>query len=477
MPLTLDTKLANSSPESATSRRSSLGAVLLLVLFVFWPAVHYQLVYDDLNQLVHNPRLTAWSYVPGYFTTHLWSHRFAAPHYYRPVFLIWFRLLYACLGAPSSTWHIASILAHLVTTACVFILIRSLTGGFKGAALAAMLFAIHPINTEAVAWVSAGDDLLLTMFLVLTVFYYAKRQGPISVPSIIFAALAMFTQETGILAPALIIAYEWTQSRFKNAVINAIPYALSSLFYLAFRVNALRTPIVVSAPSISMGTMVLTWPRLLAVYAFHLVWPVHLSISYDVPVEIRLWPLLLLIAVLAGLLWLVRSGCANIRFGAAWFAITLAPSLAIRYLDWDDFVHDRYLYLPLVGLALIAAVWFNRLQFNHTRVAAAGALVLALCWGTRLNLRIWQDNISLFSQAVRTAPRNPVFKNDLVVSYFKDHRDSEALPLLRQLIEQYPNFPDGYRTMAYYYRQVGNVTEAERYYSIYASISSQPEAP
>jgi len=450
-------------------QRLQLGGVLLLVCVTYIPAVNYEFVYDDFQQLVTNPRLTTWSYVPGYFTSHVWAHLPELPHYYRPVFLLWFRLLYAALGAPSPIWHWASILAHLGATACVFLLIRRLVGDFTGAALAAALFAIHPVNTEAVAWVSAVGDPLLTMFLVLTVLYYIQRKGPVSLPSILFAGLAMFTKEAGIMAPALIFVYEWMRSRFKHAVVAAAPYAVPVLLYLAFRVRALGTAVRVAGPNISLGAMLLTWPRLLVVYALHLVWPVHLSLSYDVPVQKTFWPLLFLLAVIAGLVWLLHGSCTNVRFGAAWFTITLIPSLAIRYIDGHDYVHDRYLYLPLVGLALIAAVWFSRIRFTRPGIVVAVTLALALCWGTRTNLRVWQNNISLFSRAIEADPRNPDLRNDLAVAYINAHRESEAYPLLKQLIENYPDYADGYYNMGYYYQKIGNSEEAKRYYLISVS--------
>jgi hypothetical protein len=77
-------------------------------------------------------------------------------------------------------WHLTSILAHLATTACVFLLIRRLIHDFQGAALAAALFAIHSIQTETVAWLSASGDLLLTSFLVLSVYCYVGRKGLIN---------------------------------------------------------------------------------------------------------------------------------------------------------------------------------------------------------------------------------------------------------------------------------------------------------
>src|SRR5208282_528804 len=220
----------------------SFGALLLLAFLVFLPTIHYALVYDDHEQIAENPRITAWSYVPGYFTTHLWAHSPLDPAYfYRPVFLLWLRLVDAVLGPPAAIWHLASVLVHLGVVVSVLLLILRLTGDWKASALSAGLFAIHPIHAEAIAWISSVSEPLLTMFMVLCVYYYAGRKGPISAVSLLFAVLAMFTKETGIVAPALILAYEWTRSNFKHAVAGAVPYMIPALLFFSLRMNALGT--------------------------------------------------------------------------------------------------------------------------------------------------------------------------------------------------------------------------------------------
>ncbi|HXY07736.1 MAG TPA: hypothetical protein VEI52_07770 [Terriglobales bacterium] len=448
-------------------RRLLIGAIVVITFLVFLPTIRYALVYDDFEQIVTNPRLTAWSYLPGYFTTHLWAHSpLQAPNYYRPIFLIWLRLVDVALGPPSSLWHLASILTHLGATIAGLMLIHRMTGDFIGAALATALFAIHPIHTEAVAWISSAADPLLTIFLLLSVYFYVDRKGPISFVSLLFATLAMFTKEAGIVTPALILAYEWTQSRFTKAIEGAVPYFLAALLYTAFRMNALGNLATGVPPNMSVSAMVLTWPRVLAVYAAHLAWPFHLSVCYDVPVETARWPLLLLVLAVAALIWTIRGGSANVRFGAAWFAITLVPGLGLRYLLTGDYVHDRYLYLPSFGLALILAVWFSRIRFTPWRVVTAGAIALAFCLGTRSNLRIWQNDISLFRRAVETAPRNPYAKNNLADAYLKAHRESEAFPLLKEVIALNPGYRLGYYNMGRYYQQTGDYVEAEYYFSI-----------
>ncbi len=441
-----------------------VAGILLAAFLVYLPELRYALVYDDYPQLISNPRLTMWSYVPGYFTTHLWAHssRIAAI-YYRPLFLLWFRVVYALLGPPAPIWHLPSVLAHVIATGCVFALLRRLTGNFQGAALGTLLFAIDPIHTEPVAWVSSCGDLLLTILVVLCVYFYAKRQGPVSWLAMLFALLAMFTKEIGIVAPVLLFAYEWTYSGFQSAVSKAPPYALSAVLYMAFRMNALGSAVTGAPAEMSFTAMVLNWPRVLAAYARHLIWPVHLSLSYDVSGGSFLWPLMLTLAVVAGLVWLLRDNDATIRFGAAWVAITLAPALAIRYITWDDYVHDRYLYLPSVGLALIAAVWLGRVRFTVPRAIAACALGVVLCWGTRLNLRVWQDGVPLFTRAMETAPRNVIVKNNLAEAYLTAQRPGEAFPLLQELLRDYPDFDLANRNMARYYWEIGDVKKANRY--------------
>jgi tetratricopeptide (TPR) repeat protein len=212
--------------------------------------------------------------------------------------------------------------------------------------------------------------------------------------------------------------------------------------------------------------MVLTWPRLLLTYVLHLAWPVHLSVCYDVPVGTTIWPLLLLIVVVACLAWWMRNSSANVRFGALWFAVSLLPALAIRYITWDDYTHDRYLYLPSVGLALIAAEWLRAVRWTRFRSAAACVLAAVLCWGTLLNLRIWRDNIALFTRALETAPRNAMAKNNLAEAYLDAHREAEAFPLLQQLLRQYPAYILANRNMTRYYLQMGNLEEAQRYTEI-----------
>ncbi len=450
-----------------------LGLVLLFAFWVFVPSFSYQLVSDDVLQIKDNPRLTSWTYLPGYFTQHLWAQDPQARHlYYRPLFLVWLRISRVVFGPPQPNWHIASILAHLVAVACVFLLLRRLTESVNGATLGAALFAVHPIQVESVGWLSASSDILLAIFLALTVYFFAGAKSPISIASLLFAAMAMFTKEIGVMAPLLVFAFACTRSSLKEAAVRTLPYLGVAAVYLSFRgyaMGGLGQPL---DASMTPATMVLTWPLVLFGYALHIVWPARLSLWYDVPNGTSIWPLLLLILAVAAVVWLLRFANRDVRFGAAWVAITLAPAFELRYVSSHAYVHDRYFYSPMVGLALIAASLLARVKFNARAVAVAGLVLAALAAQTYRTLPIWKSNLSLFTRAIQTAPNNPYVINDLAFSYLEDHRPQDAFPLLKRLLDQNPPLdqaPDLVKanlSMARCYLQLGDEQAAEYYFSI-----------
>jgi tetratricopeptide (TPR) repeat protein len=442
-------------------------ALLFVVVLIYLPSTRFSLVYDDHEQLEMNPRLAAWNEVPGYFSTHLWAHSpLQAANYYRPLSLILFRLEYALLGPPAPKWHYASLTLHLVAIVSLILLAQKLVGSFKAALAAAVLFALHPVQTETVVWISSGPDILVAIFLMLSLYFYAARKGPVSFLSVLFAALAVFTKEAGITAAALVFTYEWIHSRFKNAALAIFPYGVVALLYVAARINAIGTVTSALPPDITLKATIFTLPKVLAIYALHLIWPFGLSPSYEVAIESRVWPLMLAIAALLGLIWLVRRCSANARFGAAWAAITLAPSLSLGYLTRGDFTHDRYLYLPSVGLAILVAVLCARIRFVLPQRVLAGGIALACCFGVWNYLPVWENDITLFARAVEKAPNNPYVKNNLADAYLKANRPAEAFPLLQRAIELKPDYGLLYYNMARYYRMIGNYDESERYFAI-----------
>ena len=122
------------------------------------------------------------------------------------------------------------------------------------------MFALHPIQTEAVGWLSASGDLLLAIFLVLAVYFCASTKSRLSFASLLFAVMAMFTKEVGVVAPLLIFAFAWTRSNLREATVRTVPYLGVAIAYLAFRGNALGALGQAQDTSMTLAMTVLTGP-------------------------------------------------------------------------------------------------------------------------------------------------------------------------------------------------------------------------
>src|SRR5579859_2966532 len=188
-------------------------AVVIFSALVYAWTLSFQFVYDDIGQLVDNPSIRSWQFLPQYFTSHMWAGVLANSNYYRPLVLLWFRLNYVLFGLSPAGWHFTSILAHAAATLLVFRLVYRLFTNRTAAILSAMIFGLHPIHVQSVAWVSGVTDPLLAIFMTASFLQYLtfrESRKPIHlVWSLLLYAGATLTKEPGVILPAIIFAYEY----------------------------------------------------------------------------------------------------------------------------------------------------------------------------------------------------------------------------------------------------------------------------
>lgn len=426
---------------------------------IFATIAHFSFVYDDILQIVNNPRLNAWSSVPGYFTQPLWAHLQGNGAYYRPMFLIWLRVNHALFGLQPGAWHIATGLAHVLACMLTFCLIRTWIPEDRAAFLAVLLFAFHPANAEVIAWVSAADVSLATAFVILSVLLYDRAQRA-TAGSVLSAGVAVLMHELGCIVLVLVVACAWARQRLSARWTHIVPYAFVVAAYFAARWYAIQSGGFQN--SMTYGTMVLTWPRLAFLYLRHLLWPLRLSAFYEVPIGGGLLELLALLAAAATLIWLLPRLEPAARFGVAWILITLAPAFLIRSMHAGDFFHDRYLYLPMVGVAItFATVLARSMRFRRWCPLLIFPLLITL-FG---NITIWRDNITLFRRGLVSAPHNTEVKNNLGAALIGTANESEGVSLLEQATRENPMLPMPYINLGWYYEMHHDYRNAEAYYA------------
>src|SRR4051794_31590119 len=213
----------SAAPRSAEHLRAGFHPRQILFLLLACGALLYarslwsNFVYDDIIQIVKNPRIAAWSYLPSYFTEQLWAG-IQSTSYYRPLLLVWMRLNHFLFGLNPVGWHASSVLLHLGATGLAFLLARrllrgpeagqapSLRGDSQAALVAAGIFMLHPLQVESVAWPSAANESLAAIFIFASYLFFLRSNDDGSANrnlllSWLMFALALMTKETAIIAP------------------------------------------------------------------------------------------------------------------------------------------------------------------------------------------------------------------------------------------------------------------------------------
>jgi len=433
--------------------------ILIAAAIVFAPALNFAFVFDDRYQIAQNPSITSWSYLPQYFRSHIWSYGGALTNYYRPIFLIVLRIWNSIFDLDPVGWHALPIIFHLLNIGLVFALIRKLTSKVTTGLVAASLFAVHPVQIEAVGSIYGITDAIMAAFLLTSfLFYLSWKDRDTSLLlglSSLFFALALLTKESAIVFPFALAAYELAirtqaeQPHSRRIYLPPIVIAVAiGIAYFVARRFALGAFLGQPASPVSWTTVFFTAP--LSLVALLRLWiaPFGMSAFYNCAYVTRpdllhfFAPLLLLIAIAAGVwFWSRLTHEPLIAFAATWSLLALLPVLNIRLLPEGDFIHIRFLYVPSIALALLEAIALRQLLPEpRYRLAIAAALVGALAISTRAQIGFERDNEAMYLRGIAVAPDNRVPRNNLADDYVKAGRLDEAAALLDDNLRRHPDF-------------------------------------
>jgi hypothetical protein len=492
--------------------RYAPAIILLLTFAVYARTLTYGFVYDDQNQIVDYAFVKSWHFVPRYFTGDVWQYAYpgAAGNYYRPLFLLWLLIHFTLFGLNPLWWHLTSVAAHLVVTFLVYVLAGRLTGDRLVGLIAALVFGLHPVHIEAVAWISAVNEPLMAIFFLLSLLCYsnqmikpgateavvetgARRFSPKWMAlSLVCYALALLTKETALVLPVIIFSFSVffpgseslearpISRRLKSAALSVIPYLLLSAVYLAVRVAALGA-VAPTLKGVRVTTILYSIPSILLFYARMLVWPVGVSLYNDQShvVTPGLWNFFVPLAavlVIAGVVYLLYRRCRDegvrraFLFSVIWIIVPLLPAMNLSAFYPTEIGHDRYLYLPSFGFSLIIALAVRGLPSTRAKLfgrpalqaAAVLVLVVSLGVGTALQHYFWKDDLIFYSYGVRRAPNNPFPRTNLADILYGRQMFSEAGEQYEQVIAIDPTQWHSQYRLGLIYARLAHPREAEQ---------------
>jgi tetratricopeptide (TPR) repeat protein len=337
---------------------------------------------------------------------------------YRPFTTLTYLVDYAVLGHADRPfgYHAANLGLHLACVALVYALVWELVRRTWPAAVAAALFGLHPVATEAVTNIVGRADLLATLG-VLAGFLCHVRGGRWRVGLVTAAAVAIFSKESGVVLLAGMLAYDGLLRRTSRDYLGYALVAGVFALYAAVRWSVMQSGLPPEDTSPIDNPLVeapfwrarLTALRVLAMQVGQLVWPATLSADYSyAQIPVGTWvdgpASVLLVAVAVAAL---AAGRGPVRFLLALFVLAVLPTANLLVLI-GSIRADRFLYLPLVACAGLVALASERLAQRGRVVTTALVVLVLLAAGARTfaRNRDWTDELSLWSHTVRTAPRS-----------------------------------------------------------------------
>lgn len=431
---------------------TALGAVLL-GFWVYQPALHGAFLFDDAALPFAMPSASA---------PFLDWIRFSAS---RPVLYITYWMNSRMSGDDPLSFHVFNVIFHLISTGLVFLIVRrfvewtwpeavplrrNLLAGF-----AAGVFLLHPIQTEAVAYLAGRSDSLSVMLLLaaFAAFLYRPRRE-ISWPVVVavlglFGAALLSKQHTIALPGLLLLTDYWWNPGFSwkgvrgNWKLYAVMAAGAVLAVVKY------WGLIVSSPSAGFGMKSLTWYqyfftqcRALFVYLGQFILPIHLDVDWDFPISRTFWDrgafvgFLALVALVA-LAWRYRRRFPLATYGFLAFLLLMAPTSSI--LPIADPVADRRLYISMIGLLLVVVELVARIPVRpKALVTTCGIVLLAAAWATHAHAAIWSDPITLWQATVQKSPNKRRVRFQLASAYYDAGRCDLAIPEYRKAAELEP---------------------------------------
>jgi tetratricopeptide (TPR) repeat protein len=436
---------------------------------------------DDV-EIVRDNELVRAGNLAALFRSDYWAGVEYADHtLYRPFTMATYALQHAAHGANPAAFHAVNVLLHALVTLLLGRLVLHLFADARLAAVAAVLFAVHPVHTEVVCGIVGRAEMLACAGTLLACLaWFRAARGPAAWGAVAPAAYltGMLSKETGVVAPALILIGEallsgrrWLLRGDRRAVVVFAGLLAAAAVFLVLRAGAVSGRSVhVAFAGASDAERIWTALRVGLEYVGLLLAPVRLSADYPaaaVPIARAPWELgtaaaLALLAAAGWLLVRARSRLPGAAWGAAFFLAAIFPVSNMAFAIGVAKA-ERLLYTPSAGfVVLVAGLCLPLFQRGAARAALLGLSAATLA-GAALTVRRsadWRDDCALAAATVATAPDSPLFRTRLAACELEAGRPDSARSHLLRALEIQPAFPTALLYLGVLEREAGRYEEA-----------------
>ena len=479
--------------------------VYLLLIFTTLVVFHQLPSHDFINlddnlYVYENTRVQAGLTQEGV----AWAFTTFEAYNWHPLTWLSHMLDFQLFGLRPGLHHLTNLLFHLANTALLFFVLRRMTGALWRSGFVAALFALHPLHVESVAWVAERKDLLSAFFWFLTIWVYIRY---VERPELNRYLLVLFFFVLGLMAKPMLVTLPfvlflldfWPLNRMQFGYISSASHP-DKPRVPAFRLVAEKIPLfVIVATSIivtlaaqqkggalkslevfSLKTRLANALISYVSYIGKMIWPQNLAVYYPHPAVVPTWQAagcgLLLICLSALFIWASRKR-PYLAVGWLWYLGTLVPVIGLVQVG-SQAMADRYTYIPLIGLFIVIAWGVPGILagWRYRRIVLATlttVLLLGFTMCTWLQVRYWQNSLTIFQHTVNVTTDNHFAHNNLGVALAKGGRLDEAVDHYYVALRIKPNEAEVYNNLGNVLEAQGNLDEAIRHY--YEALRINPD--
>ena len=389
-------------------------------------------------------------------------------------------------GMKPEAMHITNVILHIANALLVYFWLRRSTGEAIRSFLAAVVFAVHPLHVESVAWITERKDVLSTLFLLGTLIAYSeyarKRSRCWYLAATIFFCVGLSAKGMLVTVPIMLVLVDfWPLKRFdlsnpllfnrstlRNLLADKIPFVMLSVAIAGITILAQRSGgAVAGITALSLPDRIANSTVSFSRYALKTFWPVNLSAFYPMPRGG--WSTTIVVLSLTFFLmtsfavWVVRRQRIAVLIGWCWFVVTLLPVIGFIQVGSQSMA-DRYMYVPMIGLSqmLLWGLPDRYFQLKGRPMVVIGLLIVALMIASTGQVATWRDSIALFENALAIEPENNFTSHvNLGMAYLEAGRMDEAEIQMEESVKENPENPAKVEILARNYIRQGKYKAGE----------------
>jgi len=461
-----------SIPEAKNNKQQLwfLIIIALLCFVIYFPSLKYSIdVWDDPYYIINNPLIKSFKNLTKIFTTSYLAN-------YQPLTLLSYMFEYGFVKTSPFLYHFDNLLLHMLNSILVFLLIKKLSKNEIIGFFAGVLFAVHPLHIESVAWVSQRKDLIYSIFYILSLMFYLdfkeKKATKYLIYSLVMFSISCLSKGMAVVLPLTLILIDFCfDKKFSiKTLANKIPFFLISIILGISAVVFQKEGGAIGFTSKDVFTVSDKFFFInysFFFYIWKMILPFHLSGLYPYPMKSGNLPLMFYLAplfnliIFGGVLYSLKYS-RKILFGFGFYIINVIMILQILSVG-SAIAADRYFYVASIGLFFIASLGIEKLNklepFKKIKFSSYLIIFILVIYFSAISLNrmsIWKNAGTFWVDVTNKFPEIDVAWFNAGAYYFSNNKHDEALNYFNHALNINPNHLDALKWRGVIYGETNN---------------------